>query len=280
MRELIYDFAGGIPDGRELKAVIRGRVVRCRPLTHRPDRRGRSDYDSLAALGTFFGAASLIDHRRSLLHGCTLALRSTKILHARVVRQVHAVPPRAPAGWCSFSRRSSAADGELSDVDLLRSVVRNRILGKSLCGARGFRRLSGSRKLHEATGATEFVAHVEPGGGCPFGGESTLEGIVAPSDAHSSHGPGSDPGHVWRGPRERGARHADDRRRRGLGAEGVGARRGCPLLGGIEIPVFCYEPRLGSAVGACRMCLCEVSRRGPPKPHGRMHLDRSQRDWS
>src|SRR2546430_267407 len=27
---------------------------------------------------------------------------------------------------------------------------------------------------------------------------------------------------------------------------------------GIEIPVFCYEPRLGEAIGACRMCLVEV----------------------
>ncbi|MEP6977318.1 MAG: molybdopterin-dependent oxidoreductase [Thermoleophilia bacterium] len=34
---------------------------------------------------------------------------------------------------------------------------------------------------------------------------------------------------------------------------------------GIEIPVFCYEPRLGAAVGACRMCLCEVEGM-PPKP--------------
>jgi NADH-quinone oxidoreductase subunit G len=34
---------------------------------------------------------------------------------------------------------------------------------------------------------------------------------------------------------------------------------------GIEIPVFCYEPRLGPPVGACRMCLCEVQP-GPPKP--------------
>jgi NADH-quinone oxidoreductase subunit G len=34
---------------------------------------------------------------------------------------------------------------------------------------------------------------------------------------------------------------------------------------GIEIPVFCYEPRLGPAVGACRMCLCEIEP-GPPKP--------------
>src|SRR3954452_3319165 len=34
---------------------------------------------------------------------------------------------------------------------------------------------------------------------------------------------------------------------------------------GIEIPVFCYEPRLGEAIGACRMCLVEVEG-GPPKP--------------
>ena len=27
---------------------------------------------------------------------------------------------------------------------------------------------------------------------------------------------------------------------------------------GIEIPIFCYEPRLGPPVGACRMCLVEV----------------------
>jgi NADH-quinone oxidoreductase subunit G len=37
------------------------------------------------------------------------------------------------------------------------------------------------------------------------------------------------------------------------------------LAAGIEIPVFCYEPRLGAPVGACRMCLCEVEP-GPAKP--------------
>ena len=35
------------------------------------------------------------------------------------------------------------------------------------------------------------------------------------------------------------------------------------LEAGIEIPVFCYEPRLGPAVGACRMCLVEIE--GIPK---------------
>src|SRR5512132_2764057 len=29
-------------------------------------------------------------------------------------------------------------------------------------------------------------------------------------------------------------------------------------LNGVEIPIFCYEPRLGPPIGACRMCLVEV----------------------
>jgi NADH-quinone oxidoreductase subunit G len=35
------------------------------------------------------------------------------------------------------------------------------------------------------------------------------------------------------------------------------------LTAGVEIPVFCYEPRLGEPLGACRMCLVEVE--GMPK---------------
>jgi NADH-quinone oxidoreductase subunit G len=35
------------------------------------------------------------------------------------------------------------------------------------------------------------------------------------------------------------------------------------LAAGVEIPVFCYEPRLGEPLGACRMCLVEVE--GTPK---------------
>jgi NADH-quinone oxidoreductase subunit G len=46
---------------------------------------------------------------------------------------------------------------------------------------------------------------------------------------------------------------------------------GTPLVvaaaeAGIEIPVFCYEPRLGPPVGACRMCLVEVELGGRPMP--------------
>ncbi|MGH3110190.1 MAG: molybdopterin-dependent oxidoreductase [Gaiellaceae bacterium] len=35
------------------------------------------------------------------------------------------------------------------------------------------------------------------------------------------------------------------------------------LAAGVEIPVFCYEPRLGPPIGACRMCLVEIE--GNPK---------------
>jgi NADH-quinone oxidoreductase subunit G len=34
-------------------------------------------------------------------------------------------------------------------------------------------------------------------------------------------------------------------------------------MGDVEIPVFCYEPKLGEPVGACRMCLVEIE--GMPK---------------
>jgi NADH-quinone oxidoreductase subunit G len=48
----------------------------------------------------------------------------------------------------------------------------------------------------------------------------------------------------------------------------IGAREGAMLVdaakgGDVEIPVFCYEPKLGEPVGACRMCLVEVE--GIPK---------------
>ena len=49
-----------------------------------------------------------------------------------------------------------------------------------------------------------------------------------------------------------------------------------PPAAGIEIPVFCYEPRLGPPVGACRMCLVEVE--GMPKLQAGCTLTRRRRD--
>ena len=74
-----------------------------------------------------------------------------------------------------------AGRAELADLDLLDSVG-DRILGKSLCALGDFAVYPVASFLRHWL--DEFVAHVEQGG-CPFEGESSLEGIVAPSDAHA-----------------------------------------------------------------------------------------------
>ena len=66
-------------------------------------------------------------------------------------------------------------------LDLLRSVG-DRILGKSLCALGDFAVYPVASYIEHW--GDEFAAHIEQGG-CPFEGASTLEGIVAPSDAHA-----------------------------------------------------------------------------------------------
>ena len=72
---------------------------------------------------------------------------------------------------------------EQSDLDLLLSVC-DRILGKCLCP------LGDAAAMPVASYVDrfrdEFRRHVDEGG-CPFGGESSLEGLLAPVEQHA-HG--------------------------------------------------------------------------------------------
>jgi NADH-quinone oxidoreductase subunit F len=74
--------------------------------------------------------------------------------------------------------------GGLADLDLLDNVC-DRMLGKSLCALGDFAVYPVSSYLRKYR--DEFEAHVALGR-CPFGGESSIEGIVAPVDQHASHG--------------------------------------------------------------------------------------------
>src|SRR3954449_1242045 len=179
MRELIYDHAGGIPDGRELKAVIPGGSS-VPALT--PDQIDVPlDYDSLADLKTFFGAASLIvvDDRCCMVQ---LALRSTRFyMHESCGK---CTPCRVGTRWMVQILESiEAGTATRADLDLLDNVGDN-ILGKVLCALGEFAVYPVDSYLKKWR--SEFVAHVD-GGGCPHHGESSLEGILAPSDMHHMH---------------------------------------------------------------------------------------------
>ena len=179
MRELIYDFAGGIADGRELKAVIPGGSSV--PALSPDQIDVPLDYDSLGKLGTFFGAASLIvvDDRCCMVQ---LALRSTKFyMHESCGK---CTPCREGTRWMvQILERLEAGHGSESDIELLQDVG-SRILGKSLCALGDFAVYPVASYIEKW--GDEFRAHVELGR-CPFDGESSIEGIVAASDAHVHH---------------------------------------------------------------------------------------------
>jgi NADH-quinone oxidoreductase subunit F len=177
MRELIYDWGGGIPDGRQLKAIIPGGSS-VPALT--PDQIDTPlDYDSIAAAGSFFGSASLIvvDDRCCMVQ---LALRAAKFyMHESCGK---CTPCREGTRWqVQLLEKIEAGDATHADLDLLASVG-SRILGKSLCALGDFAVYP--VKSYMKKFPDEFRAHVDRGG-CPFAGQSSIEGIVAPSDQHA-----------------------------------------------------------------------------------------------
>jgi NADH-quinone oxidoreductase subunit F len=179
MRELIYDHAGGIADGRQLKCVIPGGSS---VPALSPDQIDVAlDYDSLAELKTFFGAASLIvvDDRCCMVQ---LALRSTQFyMHESCGK---CTPCREGTRWMvQILEKIERGDGELSDLALLESI-NGRILGKVLCALGEFAVYPVSSYI--AKWREEFVAHIQQGR-CPYGGNSSIDGILAPSEQHHTH---------------------------------------------------------------------------------------------
>jgi NADH-quinone oxidoreductase subunit F len=177
MRELIYEHAGGIADGRELKAVIPGGSSVPALMPDEID--VPLDYDSLGAIGTFFGAASLIvvDDRCCMVQ---LAIRSTKFyMHESCGK---CTPCRVGTRWM-VQILESIENGTATHADLaLLDSVGDNILGKVLCALGEFAVYPVASYLHKWR--AEFEAHVEQGG-CPFGTTSSLDRILAPSDQHA-----------------------------------------------------------------------------------------------
>ena len=180
LRELIYDVAGGIEGGRDLKAVIPGGSSV--PVLTPAEIDTPMDYDSIQAAGSFFGSAAVIvvDERCCMVQ---LALRAAQFyMHESCGK---CTPCRVGTRWLvQLLTKLEDGRGESADLDLLEEVC-DRMLGKSLCALGDFAVYPVSSYLRKYR--PEFEAHVE-GHGCPFGGESSIEGTFAPVDQHAHRG--------------------------------------------------------------------------------------------
>ena len=181
LRELIYDVAGGIANGRELKAVIPGGSSV--PVLTPAEIDTPMDYDSIQAAGSFFGSAAIIavDDRCCMVQ---LALRAAQFyMHESCGK---CTPCRVGTRWLvQILTKLEEGRGEATDLDLLDEVCEG-MLGKSLCALGDFAVYPVSSYLHKYR--SEFQAHVD-GAGCPFAGESSIEGILAPVDQHAHPSP-------------------------------------------------------------------------------------------
>ena len=97
---------------------------------------------------------------------------------------MHAVPRGDALDGADPATKIEAGDAEQRELDLLLDVC-DRILGKCLCALGDFAAMP-VRELRATSSATSSSAHIDQGG-CPFGGESSLEAIFAPVDQHTHH---------------------------------------------------------------------------------------------
>ena len=176
MRELIYDVGGGIPNGRELKAVIPGGSSTS--VLTAVDIDTKMDFTSLVEAGSSIGSAGVIviDDRCCMVQ---LGIRVSQFYEHESCGKC--TPCRVGTTWVTQILQK-IEDGRASqtDLDLLLSVC-DRIMGKCLCplgDSDAIAVLSYVDKFRD-----EYQAHIDLGR-CPFDGDSSLEGILAPTEMH------------------------------------------------------------------------------------------------
>jgi NADH-quinone oxidoreductase subunit F len=139
------------------------------------------DANSASELWTMLGSGAVIviDDRACLVQ---LTLRIAQFyMHESCGK---CTPCREGTRWVvQIVRKIEAGRASTGELDLLLDAC-DRILGKCLCplGDADAMAVAGFvDKFPE-----EFRAHIEQGG-CPYGGESSIEGLFAPSDQHRHH---------------------------------------------------------------------------------------------
>jgi NADH-quinone oxidoreductase subunit F len=177
VRHLLEDVGGGVSGGRALKAVMVGGSSF--PVMTPEDLDTPLDANSLGAKGLFIGSGVItaIDDRSCMVQ---FALRVAQFyMHESCGK---CTPCRVGTRWLvQLLRAVEAGTASERDLELLLDVC-DRIIGKCLCV------LGDSAAMPVASCVTkfrdEFRRHLDEGG-CPFGADSPLDHLFAPSDQHA-----------------------------------------------------------------------------------------------
>jgi NADH-quinone oxidoreductase subunit F len=178
VRHLIDHFGGGMAGERELKAIMVGGSS-FPVMTPADDLDTPLDANSLGKKGLFIGSGviTVIDDRACIVQ---FALRVAQFyMHESCGK---CTPCRIGTRWLVQILRA-VEDGTATENDLeVLLDVCDRIIGKCLCV------LGDSAAMPVASCVTkfrdEFRAHLEHRG-CPFGQDSSLANLFAPSDQHA-----------------------------------------------------------------------------------------------
>jgi len=180
LRALIYDLGGGIPAGRELKAVIPGGSSTV--ILRYDEIDVGYDFASLLKLNTAMGSAGVVvlDDRCCMVQ---LGIRVSEFYEHESCGKC--TPCREGTRWMTqILRRLEAGEAEQHELDLLLDVC-DRINGKCLCPLGETAAIAVASYVEKFRG--EFQAHVDEGA-CPFGDSSPLHAVLAPVAMHT-HSP-------------------------------------------------------------------------------------------
>ena len=180
MRELIFGLAGGIPDGRQLKAVIPGGSSTV--ILKGDEIDVGYDFNSLLKLNTAMGSAGVValDDRCCMVQ---LGIRISEFYEHESCGKC--TPCREGTRWMTqILRRLEAGDAEQRELDVLLDVC-DRINGKCLCPLGETAAIAVASYVDKFR--SEFQAHIDEAG-CPFGDASPLHDVLAPVAMHT-HSP-------------------------------------------------------------------------------------------
>jgi NADH-quinone oxidoreductase subunit F len=176
LRALIYDLGGGIPEGRELKAVIPGGSSTV--ILRYDEIDVGYDFASLLKLNTAMGSAGVVvlDDRCCMVQ---LGIRVSEFYEHESCGKC--TPCREGTRWMTqILRRLEAGDAEQHELDLLLDVC-DRINGKCLCPLGETAAIAVASYVDKFR--AEFQTHVDEGE-CPFGESSPLHAVLAPVAMH------------------------------------------------------------------------------------------------